>query len=95
MYLAPSIPSIKVKVGSVSASPPHRACWSFAVIRTSGDPRQAHPETCSTSTVATTADATQDAGSVHSSLLAATKACEVRCSSYIVRAPAASGAEAS
>ncbi|KAL5228594.1 hypothetical protein ABZP36_016859 [Zizania latifolia] len=33
MSLAPSIPSIKVKVGGVS--PPHRACRSFAVIRSS------------------------------------------------------------
>jgi hypothetical protein len=33
MSLAPSIPSIKVKVGSVT--PPHCACRSFAVIRSS------------------------------------------------------------
>jgi hypothetical protein len=33
MSLAPSIPSIKVKVGSVT--PPHRVCRSFAVIRSS------------------------------------------------------------
>ncbi|TVU00508.1 hypothetical protein EJB05_16149 [Eragrostis curvula] len=33
MSLAPSIPSIKVKVGSVS--PRHRVCRSFAVIRSS------------------------------------------------------------
>ncbi|KAG8051479.1 hypothetical protein GUJ93_ZPchr0001g31474 [Zizania palustris] len=33
MSLAPSIPSIKVKVGGVSR--PHRACRSFAVIRSS------------------------------------------------------------
>ncbi|XP_062214058.1 light-harvesting complex-like protein OHP2, chloroplastic [Phragmites australis] len=35
MSLATSIPSIKVKVGGVSVSPPHRACRSFAVIRSS------------------------------------------------------------
>ncbi|NP_001148859.1 Light-harvesting complex-like protein OHP2, chloroplastic [Zea mays] len=35
MSLAPSIPSIKVKVGAVSVAPPHRACRSFAVIRSS------------------------------------------------------------
>ena len=36
MSLAPSIPSIKVKVGGVSVAPPHRAYRSsFAVIRSS------------------------------------------------------------
>lgn len=35
MSLAPSIPSIKVKVGGISVAPPHRACRSFAVIRSS------------------------------------------------------------
>ncbi|AQK96350.1 Light-harvesting complex-like protein OHP2, chloroplastic [Zea mays] len=35
MSLAPSIPSIKVKVGPVSVAPPHRACRSFAVVRSS------------------------------------------------------------
>ncbi|KQK08518.1 light-harvesting complex-like protein OHP2, chloroplastic [Brachypodium distachyon] len=35
MSLAPSIPSIKVKVGRVAPPPPHRACRSFAVIRSS------------------------------------------------------------
>ncbi|EEC70989.1 hypothetical protein OsI_02643 [Oryza sativa Indica Group] len=45
MSLAPSIPSIKVKVGGVAVSPPrHRACRSsFAVIRSSkaeGAPRR-------------------------------------------------------
>ncbi|KAF0930018.1 hypothetical protein E2562_027197 [Oryza meyeriana var. granulata] len=36
MSLAPSIPSIKVKVGGVAVPPPHRACRSsFAVIRSS------------------------------------------------------------
>ncbi|KAF7029691.1 hypothetical protein CFC21_041378 [Triticum aestivum] len=35
MSLAPSIPSIKVKVGRIAPPPPYRACKSFAVIRSS------------------------------------------------------------
>ncbi|KAM3349752.1 hypothetical protein ACQJBY_022562 [Aegilops geniculata] len=35
MSLAPSIPSIKVKVGRIAPPPPYRACRSFAVIRSS------------------------------------------------------------
>ena len=51
--------------------------------------RGPHPETCGASAVATATDATQDAGSVHSSHpVAASDAREARCSTHVVAADA-------
>lgn len=48
-----------------------------------------HPETCGASAVAAATDATQDAGSVHSSHpVAASDAREARCSTHVVAADA-------